>query len=419
MICQVAGLAIGVSLGAAAVWLAKSDHSQVPVPLPSVSNSPAEFLQQASTESTEANQTTDGTRRAALLREVAFERQRLQPTSARAVWGTLQDTLRPSSDDSNWPQQDKLETAISSMISYQDNLDTILRSSSSIRDFEEVWQVRHEVEEAIGQLRLKLIGHVRKQMSALPEASKSIDIQHAQAALGDFARFATANQRAMMLLVATLPEPGHDVDLQEFLELENHSRDIVQHSVANTKVQVDAYRRQLVGDKSSPIEPVEQGKLEKPTVGKCELWLLQLAELGNVLTQADLESWQQARELIRSDASKGAPPAGPRQSAPEKTPSQQSDDSLGSSLAELRNQLRQLQVLAYNHWALRELEAAETVAGWDGRLARIDAGLLEPAVSAIYASVYGRRIEEIKDPEQRSRTVQRLLSSERVHLTAF
>jgi len=95
--------------------------------------------------------------------------------------------------------------------------------------------------------------------------------------------------------------------------------------------------------------------------------------------------------------------------------------SLDQRLQELRSGIMRSVRIRYNMWAVKQIYQASTIAGPRGctALGRIDNGLLDPSVSALYSMAESQVFQSIDDPSQRHIQVRKMLLTEPVRLDAF
>ena len=88
-------------------------------------------------------------------------------------------------------------------------------------------------------------------------------------------------------------------------------------------------------------------------------------------------------------------------------------------IEQLLSDVTRLQGIRYNLWALRTIYRAQQSGNWDRLLGKIDVGLLQPTVSALYSTTYDSLIREKTDPRTRIVAVQNILNDKKAALSSF
>ena len=357
-----------------------------------------------------------------LLAEAAARRQIDLPTSSVKLWEEFQQTLTSSSHPNAGSEQ------LGKLVGFQDQLEAALINCHEVSDFDRVWDVWLAVERQIGSLRETLLDQLAKSLSDLPDVPKDTSMAQFEQAIQAYSAFTQQSQPSVIILLATAsPDAPVDAGLQA---ISARARDLQKAA----KTVVEGEEKQLLelqdeltgtsggsGTASKKAVRIEPGPLlqkdQEPVLGKCALKIDELAHLEELFQEADLESWAALKRL-------------PDHSTPEATGSktrarpESSDEGTNAVLGALAGAQQtafKVQQAAYNLWALREIQTADTTVeeSWPGHLARIDPGLLEPPVAALYTSVYSRRIEEFKEGSRRADVVGQFLSSKKVRLSEF
>jgi hypothetical protein len=143
------------------------------------------------------------------------------------------------------------------------------------------------------------------------------------------------------------------------------------------------------------IEPSAPGST--PAEGTCAAELLTIRSLRAKLADDRLNRWASAASAA-------------------------DDTSVRKTSSETEAVLEDLsraQVMLYNLWAIRQINAAEDSPQWPDYLGTIDRSLLHPSVSAMWNLVHDRRFAEVQKREDRPSTVRRLLNAHLVGLERF
>lgn len=337
------------------------------------------------------SQATSGTAsllRDALLRDAARTQLAAQPGLADPMYLQVVGAL-----------PDDPEVAIVQLVEFQEGLEQALAQARTVQEFDQGWRVWLSTEEAMAEHRKGLLKKIdeRLQGHTGPSANQSAEGLEGAIATVEAFRSLTQDLAGCVVALSATQDVTKPLDAPVLRVIERADAAIAKASAAvgATHDKMTSLRKELGEAKS-----VEKAKEQEP--GPCEATIRQLGLLMTAVEAADFESWLALRELTSGKA--------------------ESDDRLESLLAAMvasRSDTAETQLLAYNLWALGELEAAETVDGWDGVLALLDKGLLSPEVSALYSTVYSRRVESVRDPKVRATKVITLLKDSPTPLSAF
>jgi hypothetical protein len=345
---------------------------------------PDEFLRAR----TGATSGTASLLRDALLREAARNQLTAQPSLADPMYLEIVGAL-----------PDDPEVAIVQLVEFQEGLEQALAQARTVQDFERGWRVWLSTEEAIAEHRNGLLKRIdgRLKRHTGPSADQPADgLEGAIAAVEAF-RLLTQDLAGCVVALSATQDVTKPMDAPILRVIERADAAITSVSDA-----VEAAHGKMKLHRKELGEATSVDKSEKNEPGQCETTIRQLGLLMAAGEAADFESWLALRELTAGKAESKLRLAG-----------------LLAAMDAARSDTAEAQLLAYNLWALGELEAAETVDGWDGVLASLDKGLLSPEVSALYSSVYSRRVESVRDPKARATKVITLLTDSSTPLSAF
>lgn len=364
-----------------------------------------------------------------VLRQLAIRRQTEHPAELPAAWLEFQQLLEASTRSSPGTAgtnrtQDQLSSGLALLMSYEDNVETAGQACEFQADFETVWQVRDQVVAKIEARRGELLKLVQSRLDEYNAKSKGEDPFKA---LDDFVKLKQELERSLLTLIATSKTDSTGKDLEQVWLTAANLQECAAAKVRELRGESKQYAANL-HDGATAVEPAapSEPKDERPgtNTGECEQRIAQLQSLDVALDRADLTSWLMIQDRLqrepgvkddsnRPEANTVAAVVDPKKAASTGT------DDLVRTMSEAELEVRRLQQLAYNLWALREIEAAEAVDNWDHRLSRIDVGLLHATVAPLYSSTYGRRIEEIEEPQDRLLKVQGLLTRQKIGLESF
>ena len=308
---------------------------------------------------------------------------------------------------------------LSRLLSYQDELDNALLACRSLVEFNDAWQVHEQVRTEIDAACNRASQHLAQQVQQFMDAHASTEHDPIQA-IHAFALFQSQHEPQLLALVGASPEDDLSAALDAVQGLVKVLLDHAGNMTQSASQAAQAMQSRL-RDGKDPVDPLPSTSPRSATDqprGPCEGELSRLGELEEVLQEARLEHWRSLLSRLQPDASAAAP-AIHTGTGDRDMHKPDAVDGLGQRIADARLDWLRMQQLAYNLWALRELEAAETSDAWVDRLGRVDPGLLEPSVSALYASVHSRRLEEVQDPVQRSNAVRNILTNAKVSLQEF
>jgi hypothetical protein len=345
---------------------------------------PDEFLRAR----TGATSGTASLLRDALLRDAARNQLAAQPGLADPMYLHVVGVL-----------PDDPEVAIAQLVDFQEGLEQALAQAGTVQDFDRGWRVWLATEEAIAKQRKGLFEKIDERLKRHtgPSADQPADgLEGAIAAVEAFQSL-TQDLAGCVVALSATQEVTKPVDAPVLRVIERADAAIAKSADA---VKAAHEKMKLLRQELGEATSVDKSENNEP--GQCEATIRQLGQLMAAVEAADFESWLALRELAASKA--------------------ESNDGLAGLLAAMdaaRSDTAEAQLLAYNLWALGELESAETVDGWDGVLASLDKRLLSPEVSALYSSVYSRRVESVRDPKARVTKVITLLTDSSTPLSAF
>lgn len=389
-------LLTGLALGAIAATLIAVQSERLTPGLRVAGRSfPDEFLRAAA--NLDLAISPSNRRKAELLRAAADEQQPHCLAESPIYWAEFKRTLESA---------DQETAKLSEMVKFQDQLENALTKAPSISEFQLAWETWSQVDQEITTSRGRLLAAIEKDLPILVETSEADDLDAAIERTQSLASYLARHRDSIVAILAvTPPEKALPPPLQSLTRklhvLQAATLDAVQLEVGHLR----QMRKQLCENavKIDPAKP-EGGK---PPEGRCSQVVRALGELAMARRQAELDSWIELDSQAKTSSE-------PSQGMKGATNEQMANATFVAD--ELASSVRQL---SYNLWALREIHAAETVESWVSRLAQIDTGMLEPVVGALYSSVYARRLDDVKDPEQRSLVVQQLLGGSKVPLSAF
>ncbi len=332
-----------------------------------------------------------------LLREAALHRLRTCPDIARRAWGAL--LAKHEILESRPPESLEDEVrSISRLLLFQDALEQAITSSESTFDLRDALSILEQVTAKIAENRNRIAKTLLKDIPLPNEKELAKEDEKSLKILFSFA-VKPEVRNAFDALIGTMPERGGDPVLKDVLFLEQSISSLSRRILERTQVDVKKYQDEL--EKPEPVEPAET-KANAPQFGRGEKLLDELANLKSNLEQVNLDAWRRSRQI--ADPSKVL---SSQSAAPEEF------------IVQVQSDAQRTQFMAYNLWALREIHAAETGDSWPERLARIDPGVLSPAVATLYSSVQSRRIEDERDPRRRGRAVRLLMAPTKTPLAAF
>jgi len=345
-----------------------------------------------------------------LLRAAARQRQASQAGTSGLYWNEFQKVLTNSDD-----KQEGLERETDHLIqvvAFQDQLEESMVRATNVGDFDRAWEVWEQVSRQVVASRDKVLHGLSVLIESIPKPTKASRLDEVATCYLEFVDQLKASHIPLTAVIAATPpaEPLPD-ELQQALPVIRGWQERVKATAQETQKAINEHKRQL-RESTVKIDPsrTDKGRFAD---GQFTAWIAQIAELELALERSDLGAWQDLQAITKK--------AIPRESTSlTKTPvTPPAENEPTATLVNAAQDAGAARVLAYNLWALREIHAAETADSWVPRLAQIDTGMLDPVVSALYTSVYSRRLEAITSPDGRSNTVQQLLSGNKVPSSAF
>ena len=365
------------------------------------------------------------------LCHMAAIRQAEHPQEIPAAWdqfGQLLADLR-SHGERQGAENDgrlaQLNTELVLLMRYDDDLDDSALACRSAEEFDLVWHIKGRVSDAVKNRRAELVQQIQDRLA---KGAQNPTDQDAVTEIKKFTSLKKDLDGPVVTLVATLGSAEVDNSLDQILGSAAVYEERAFQLVAALEKKTAEFEKQL-RDLNNRIDPAPSsadgaaGSLENR--GQSERILHKLRELDEAFAAADLASWQTIHgQLGRQTVEQtGRPP----KATPAITRSESKSEVTSSGegkfidkIANLTNKLYSLQQLAYNMWALREIQSAEEdTDNWDVKLAPIDTGLLHPTVAALYSSTYGDQIKEVKDPPTLTAKAQHVLGNPKIELSAF
>ena len=397
---------LGVGIGFVSSSLSKRGEPkpEVATPLSNMSTGDEHTLWRAFV----SNQEGTTSQRDNLLQEAALHRLRTDCSVARKAWQAV--LAEHERLDSKSMSLDEEVQYVSRLLLLQDFIEEAITKSDSSIGLNDAIVVYEEVGKEVDICRPRIAEHLHKVMPALKEPAVTATDDEVKQQLETLLEFAAKDdvRHAVVALIGTMPESGGDPVLKDILAIEPSISTLSYDRMRRVNKRANEYYQLLTSDESLPVEPEYKEAAKPALLGRGELLLTELIRLSDMLERVDLAGWRQARKI--------SAPADPQ--APEPT-DMKTATSIEEFLVVVQREILQSQTLAYNLWALRECNTAETTNGWESRLAAIDPGALSPSVAALHSSVQSRRIESERDPLRRSRAVRVLLNTPKIPLSAF
>jgi len=345
-----------------------------------------------------------------LLRAAARQCQANQVGASGLYWNEFQKGLPNSAH-----QQEGLEQEtdrLIQLVAFQDQLEESLIRATNVIDFDHAWEVWEQVNRQVFASRDKLL----LELSALVgDFAKPTEANSLDDVTGHYVEFADQLKASHIplsaIIAATPPTEPLPEDLKHAVALIGSWQNKIETVAQETQKAISQHKQQL-RESTVKVEPTRIDNSQFAD-GQFTAWIAQIAKLDFAVERSDLGAWLDLQSAANNVASQSSVTA---TKTPDALPI---ENALAASLAGAAQDAGIARQLAYNLWALREIHAAETSESWISRLAQIDTGMLEPVVSALFSSVYSRRLEAVTSPEGRSGTVQQLLSGSKVPLSAF
>ena len=320
----------------------------------------------------------------------------LAPNRTSAMWQEISAAApAPSShlaDQTQWLEE---------LLAFRAQLYEALTHASTPAEFDAIWSVREEVIKRLSacraELRTQLAPHVPR-ATPVKEKEPRLVAQEIGLQLQGLEEFVRLQEERLVLFVDQDVAETLDPLIVDLVDCAKVAAQNVSGFVTDTQTFAKSFRARLSDLSVEPAEASATGPLHE----RREL----LGQIEQQTVACDVARWSNL-------------PAAFTIVKPRSTAAKEASDNLAKEFREAVIGLSECQALAYNLWALREIQAAETSDAWESRLAPLDTGLLEATVGALYSSVYARRIDKVTDPERRSRIVQGFLTAKHTTLRAF
>lgn len=323
------------------------------------------------------------------------------------------------------------EESVLRLSTYLESIDKAAIASHTGAEFQTVWDVRTKVLEQRGAVIESLksaIGNdltkVVEQIRQLPDKDKHVEAINKLSQVGEDVlpklhaikvAFPTGGPVA-----AVLPKEVTDklaAAVKEVLSLVgNQVAAMEKERDGEAKEDSEGNARDPGGDADTTGENKDASPEDK--TGRYEALARRIVGLRLLLDEADVQSW------LAIMGNENKEPNSPQQKL--STPPNPQLAECERLLAEAQKKMESLsadvsrrQGLRYNLWALGVIYRAQQSSSWDGILGRIDVGLLQPTVSALYSSTYDSLIKEKTDPRTRIVAVQNILNGKKIGLSSF
>lgn len=307
---------------------------------------------------------------------------------------------------------------------FGNRLDEIVLRCRTQEQFQEMWQIRTEVDRCIGQMITDLDreadGQIKGVLAKLSdelagsEQADSTKPANVVEWVRKFTRLEDELSEELHLLAASPPALITDAD-----HLPNHkSIDSMIHGAEGLLEAAEMARQQLqdkldgLSRRVAEGEVIEASDERAKAKGPCEVLLNELSELFDVLESANLDRWLTLKE--QTTGQKAINTQNPSDSKSTATWQEQVEKCI-----RLQQDAITLQQQRYNLWALQQIRAADAVESWDGCLGQLRLELLHPVVSSLYSGTVEKRMEKSKNPDVRRRRVRKLLTTTKKRLSAF
>lgn len=344
---------------------------------------------------------------AEFLTQLSLRHQESNPTLVPSLWLRYQDYLEKQGLT---PEDYLLRLDV-----FLESIDKSALACDTESGFMSVWKVRKQV---LAQRQTKvdsLTSALNEKLDALLE-----DVQAKSREGNRMEAIALAAERGEVI-VATIRavKTAWATDHQAMLSLEEKIECLLTEVLSVVTAQLSDLRKErdveaakdTSGNTSESV--VGDASDEK---GAYEALAHRIAQLRDRLDEADLPTW-----LSVFGEAKGV--------SLDKGGKSTSSENVGNSeamLADVHTQIdrlladvSRLQGLRYNLWSLKTIYRAQQSSNWDGLLGRIDVGLLQPTVSALYSTTYDSLIRDKTDPRTRIVAVQNILNGKKAALASF
>ena len=359
-----------------------------------------------------------GSDRAELLTQMAIRLQDATPALTPLLWKRYADYL----DKQNLAAEER----VLRLTSYLESVDKAAVASHNKAEFESVWGIRTDVTEKRNAAAKAVLSEIKEELAkkaeAIQQKSEKGNRVDAIKALSSVSEDILPKLNAVKVAFQSV-RPDSETAINEIIDkvafAVNEVLSLAEKEVAALKQDRDKEKKaDLTENVPEPAEIAatsekKEGVSDKPKAGRYEALLRRIVELHQALDEADLQSC-----LTAIQENKQA--TGPDASQDEQLAEYEKRFSdLQKQIEELSVDVPRRQGLRYNLWALSVIYRAQESGDWDGILGRIDVGLLQPTVNALYSSTYDSLIHKETDPRARVVTVQRILNSEKIGLPSF
>jgi len=182
-------------------------------------------------------------------------------------------------------------------------------------------------------------------------------------------------------------------------EIADAVSDAIKRDIQELEAALESQRQVLNTEKVAPARAADDGP---PGTGRgpCQELLSRASTLMEDLSSSDVVFWLRRRRNTSDYASDPV-------------------ESYAQQLLQCMQRISQVQTVAYNLWAARQIHGAGEVATWSDYLGVIDVGHLHPSVHALYSQVSDSRLNAEQDPRNRLTAISILLNKAKIPLTAF
>jgi hypothetical protein len=330
--------------------------------------------------------------------QTAWVQQARHPTVAPKIWGMTE------SHASRLPQEQRdLVLAL-----FLQSVDDAIELCEQPGDFDVLWKVRMQVVSSIAEgeeVRTKGLS------SGLADVVKELAERGVKQCL--LSGEQSGKVRETRLRLESLHEASDELPKEigkQLQEINVRLTEWIQSELERIESRY-AKERERDATMDSSVAAVSNAAKEHQSKGSYTQLLDEVEDLWRTSTSPEATFWMQYAGVagVRGNGSVAAGGEG------------QTALSLEDRFQRLRIDISRSIRIRYNIWAVGEISQAGKLLGPQGcvALGRIDNGLLDPSVSALYSTAQSQVFQSIDDPNQRHVHVRKMLSTEPVGLDAF
>lgn len=335
----------------------------------------------------------DDPKRSDMLIQIALDQQPMYPGSVQTMWPIIRGHVEQMEADRD---------RVAALTIYLDSVTDAIRSCHNIELVQRLWTLKTEVETE----RRKYLEGWR---STLDDELKQF---LSEVKSGGLEAITSRHRSSDNSSVAEEPDLYGEIEAFEALatplgiappntlgQIPDAVSDAVSEAIREIEVDLESQRQAVKTEKLEPARAADDAPISTGE-GPCEALLWRAMTAMEDVNSRNVLFWLSRGRTAPEDAVQGGALHAQR-------------------LGECIKGIKELQTVAYNLWALRQIHAAGEVTMWSDYLGAIDVGLLHPSVHAMYSQVSDSRLNRAQDSSSRLAAMAILLNKEKIPLKAF